>query len=188
MTMPSLVPVHSDYAPDTAPDHFLTLYAQHAETARALASRLLFDPCEAEDVVQDVFLRLWHTPQCFDPQRGSSRAWLLAVVRNRSLDRLRRRVLRPRDDVADFAERLADPAADVLEELTTAARAALLWQLVDNLPPAQADLIRRAFIRGRTHLEIADETGLPLGTVKSRIRLGARKAAMRVAVGYARRR
>jgi len=169
--------VHHDYAPALAPDHFLLLlYAEHAQSARALASRLLFDPSEAEDVVHDVFLGLWHKPQRFDPQRGTSRAWLLTVVRNRSLDRLRRRALRPRDDVADFAERLPDPnAADVLEELASAARAERLWQLVDGLPPLQADLVRRAFIRGQTHHEIAEETGLPLGTVKSRIRLALEK-------------
>ncbi|MBV9324365.1 MAG: sigma-70 family RNA polymerase sigma factor [Chloroflexi bacterium] len=170
------MPLHLDYAPAAAPDHFLALYAQHAETARALANRLLFDRSEAEDVVQDVFLRLWHQPDCFDPARGTGKAWLLTVVRNRSLDRLRRRALRPRDDVAELAERLPDPhAADVLEELTSAARAELLWQLVDSLPACQADLIRRAFITGQTHQEIADETGLPLGTVKSRIRLALEK-------------
>ncbi|HEY1295377.1 MAG TPA: sigma-70 family RNA polymerase sigma factor [Chloroflexota bacterium] len=176
MTLQHIAPLHLDYAPDTAPDHFLALYADHAETARALASRLLFDPTEAEDVVQDVFLRLWHNPTCFDPHRGTGRAWLLTVVRNRSLDRLRRRAARPRDDVADLAERLPDPhAGDILEELTSAARADLLWQLVDRLPPCQADLVRRAFIRGQTHQEMAHETRLPLGTVKSRIRLALDK-------------
>jgi RNA polymerase sigma-70 factor, ECF subfamily len=176
MTMHQLAPLHLDYAPAAAPDHFLALYAQHAETARALASRLLFDRSEAEDVVQDVFLRLWDRPECFDPRRGTGRAWLLTVVRNRSLDRLRRRALHPPGDVADLAERLPDPqAGDVLDELTSAARAELLWQLVDKLPPCQADLIRRAFIQGQTHHEIAEDTGLPLGTVKSRIRLALEK-------------
>jgi RNA polymerase sigma-70 factor, ECF subfamily len=176
MTMLQLAPLHLDYAPSSAPDHLLALYAQYAETARALASRLLFDRSEAEDVVQDVFLRLWDRPSCFDPRRGTGRAWLLTVVRNRSLDRLRRRALHPRDDVAELAEHLPDPqAGDVLDELTSAARAELLWQLVDRLPPCQTDLIRRAFIGGQTHHEIAADTGLPLGTVKSRIRLALEK-------------
>ena len=177
MTLHHIAPLHLDYAPEATPDHhFLALYAEYAETARALASRLLFDPTEAEDVVHDVFLRLWHNPACFDPQRGTGRAWLLTVVRNRSLDRLRRRASRPRDDVADLAERLPDPhAGDVLEELTSAAGAELLWQLVDRLPTCQADLVRRAFIRGQTHQEMAQDTGLPLGTVKSRIRLALDK-------------
>lgn len=160
----------------TSTDDLLALYSEHADTARAVACRLLYDRYEAEDVVQDVFLTLWRRPDCFDPQRGTSRAWLLTVVRNRSLDHLRRRPLRPREDLCELAERLPDPrAADVQDELDAAARAELLWRLVDGLPRCQADLIRRAFVSGQTHQEIANATGLPLGTVKSRIRLGLEK-------------
>jgi RNA polymerase sigma-70 factor, ECF subfamily len=159
-----------------ATDHLLELYALHAETAKALASRLLYDRTEAEDVVQDVFLTLWRKPDCFDPDRGTSRAWLLTVVRNRSLDHLRRRAVFRREDVSDFADRLPDlQTPDVLDQVDDAARNDLLWRIVDTLPPCQADLIRRAFVSGQTHQQIADETGLPLGTVKSRIRLGLDK-------------
>src|SRR5258708_20242458 len=152
------------------------LYSQHADSARALASRLLFDRCEAEDVVQDVFLTLWRRPDRFDPERGTDRSWLLTVVRNRSLDHLRRRGFKHSEDVADLAERLPDPhSADIADELDAAARNKALWQLVDALPPCQADLIRRAYVSGQTHQEIAGDTGLPLGTVKSRIRPGLAK-------------
>ena len=155
-------------------DDVLTLYARHADSARALASRLLCDRGEAEDVVHDVFLTLWCRPVCFDAERGTARAWLMTVVRNRAMDHLRRRFARA--DLADVLDRLPDPghagAADALESTVRAER---LWQLVDDLPRAQADLIRRAFARGQTHQEIALETGLPLGTVKSRIRLGLEK-------------
>jgi RNA polymerase sigma-70 factor, ECF subfamily len=174
---PSAAPDHPDH-----PDHWMSLYAHHAESARALACRLLYDRCEAEDVVHDVFLTLWRRPACFDPSRGTDRAWLLTVVRNRSLDHLRRRL--PREDVTELAERLADPrASEVPEELEGAPSADVLWRMVDALPPSQADLIRRAFVSGQTHQEIADQTGLPLGTVKSRIRLGLVKlrCAMRSA-------
>ena len=61
-----------DYSRSAAPDHLLALYADHADSARALACRLLYDRCEAEDVVQDVFLTLWRRPACFDPERGTS--------------------------------------------------------------------------------------------------------------------
>jgi RNA polymerase sigma factor (sigma-70 family) len=175
--MPSLStapPLQAEYAPSQPTDHLLTLYAEHADSARALASRLLYDRCEAEDVVQDVFLTLWRQPGCFDPHRGTGRAWLLTVVRNRSMDHLRRRF--PREDIAELAERLADPyPRDVLEELEAATRKDLLWRLVDTLPPDQACLIRRAYIEGQTQQAIAADTGLPLGTVKSRIRLGLEK-------------
>jgi RNA polymerase sigma-70 factor (ECF subfamily) len=158
------------------PDYALTLYSEHVDTARALASRLLYDHSEAEDVVQDVFLNLTRRPDCFDPRRGTGRAWLLTVVRNRSLDHLRRRGQRPSRDIWELADRLPDPrAADTLDDLASAARSELLWRLVDSLPACQAELIRRAFISGQTHHQIAEATGLPLGTVKSRIRLGLEK-------------
>src|SRR5579859_5544950 len=173
---------HTQYAASTAADHrddpdqLLALYSEHADSARALASRLLFDRCEAEDVVQDVFLTLWRRPDCFDPDRGTGRAWLLTVVRNRSLDHLRRRACRPREDSDYLADRLPDPhGEDVLDEMDATARSKQLWTFVDALPPCQKDLIRRAFVSGHTHQQIADETGLPLGTVKSRIRLGLDK-------------
>jgi RNA polymerase sigma-70 factor (ECF subfamily) len=163
-----------EYAARGTPDHLLALYAEYAAAARALASRLLYDPCEAEDVVQDVFLTLWRRPECFDPDRGTTRAWLLTVVRNRSMDHLRRRF--PREDVDELAERLPDTQQrDIAEELDIAARRERLWQLVDDLPAPQRDLIRRAYLFGHSHQQIADDTGLPLGTVKSRIRLGLEK-------------
>jgi RNA polymerase sigma-70 factor (ECF subfamily) len=95
-------------------------------------------------------------------------------VRNRSLDHLRRRV--HSEDVAQMAEYLPDAhTPNVLDELDAADNGELLWRPVDVLPPCQADLIRRAFVSGQTHAEIAAATGLPLGTVKSRIRLGLDK-------------
>jgi RNA polymerase sigma-70 factor (ECF subfamily) len=161
------------YAQPAAPDHLLALYSQHADSARALASRLLFDRAEAEDVLQDVFVTLWGRPDAFDPDRGTGRAWFLTVVRNRSMDHLRRRV--PREDVAELADRLPDPQPDIVDAIEHAARRDQLWSAVDQLPRAQADLIRRAYLFGHTHQQIAEDTGLPLGTVKSRIRLGLDK-------------
>src|SRR5579884_1803682 len=128
---------HSPYARIDAPDHLLALYAAHAQDARALAARLLYDAHEAEDVLQDVFVTLWRRPDVFDPDRGTGRAWLLTVVRHRSMDYLRKRV--PRTQLAEVAEQLPDPSArDIADELDAAAGNRQLWQLVANLPPAQA--------------------------------------------------
>src|SRR5690348_11518326 len=104
------------YASHGGPDHLLALYAEHLDSARALACRLLYDPTEAEDVVHDVFLSLFRRPERFDPTRGTARSWLLTVVRNRSLDHLRRRCHVAKKDINDMADRLEDPqCADVLE-------------------------------------------------------------------------
>jgi RNA polymerase sigma-70 factor, ECF subfamily len=178
--------VQFGYVPTQAPDQLLALYSEHASSAHALASRLLFDSAEAEDVVQDVFLTLWRKPERYEPERGTGRAWLMTIVRNRSMDHLRRR--HPRADVFELADRLPDPlVGDVCDELVGLARSDQLWRLVGGLPLAQAELIRRAYQDGQTHQEIADATGLPLGTVKSRIRLGLDKlrAALSFEPGYA---
>jgi RNA polymerase sigma-70 factor (ECF subfamily) len=160
----------------TAPDQVLALYYEHADTARALARRLLFDQSEADDVVHDVFLTLWKRPECFNAERGTGRAWLMTIVRNRSLDELRRRRVRRREDVSELAERIPDPElCDMADEIHAGMRKEVLWRLVDTLPACQADLIRRAYVSGQTHQEIAAECDLPLGTVKSRIRLGLEK-------------
>ena len=128
-----------EYAPTNSPDQLLSLYPEHAGTARALASSLLFDRSDAEDVVQDVFLTLYCRPDCYYPERGTGRALLLTAVRNRSLDQLRRRAIRYREDVSDLAERLPDPeSSDIADDVIAAARGALLWRLVDGLPACQA--------------------------------------------------
>jgi RNA polymerase sigma-70 factor, ECF subfamily len=184
--MPALhsAPSSTAYAAITPTDHVLALYAQYAATAHSLACRLLYDRSEAEDVVHDVFLGLWQRSGGFDPERGTARAWLLAIVRNRSLDHLRRRAGRRQDDISELADRLPDVhAPDVVDQVDTAARSERLWRMVDALPACQADVIRRAFVHGQTHQEIADATGLPLGTVKGRIRLGLEKLRCAVHAG-----
>jgi RNA polymerase sigma-70 factor, ECF subfamily len=149
------------------------LYQRHARSARALASRLLADPTEAEDVVQDVFLTLWGRPCHFDPDRGTGRSWLLRVVRNRTLDRLRRRARHHGEDGLDTVQ--DERALSALEALDDAVDSRELWTAVEGLPGVQRDLIWRTYVQGSTHQQLAAELGLPLGTVKSRIRLGIEK-------------
>src|SRR5579859_5071942 len=108
MPAPLSAPSCTAYAAIAPTDHLVALYAQHADTARSLARRFLYDSAEAEDVVHDVFLTLWLRPGGFDPDRGTGRAWLLTIVRNRSLDRLRRRVGHQHEDISELADRLPD--------------------------------------------------------------------------------
>ena len=153
----------------------------------SVALRVVADPQVAEDVTQDVFLRVWRRPEQFDVKRGKFVTWVLSVTRNRSIDvrrsagrRLRREAPPAADgdaeDVLPSTDERDDPAlATVLADERRAVRKAL-----EVLPPEQKLAIQLAYFGGLTQQEIADQLGQPLGTVKTRIRLGMQK--MRVAL------
>ncbi|MCK9495830.1 MAG: sigma-70 family RNA polymerase sigma factor [Dehalococcoidia bacterium] len=158
------------------------LYDRYSALVFSVSLRVLHDAQLAEDVVQEVFLRLWRQPASFDPGRGRFISWLMSVTRNRALDELRRVSRRnrsedqeedesnPLDGVAS-ADRMDDPALGAeLREQREAVRAAMT-----RLPPEQRRAIELAYFSGLTQAEISDVTGDPLGTVKTRIRLGMRK-------------
>jgi len=138
--------------------------------------RVLGDPGRAEDAVQDAFVNVWNRAASFDAQRGSLRAWLLTSVKNRSIDYLRGRGRREREerelepDVA-YAQSPSDPWREVALSLErTAVRDALA-----SLPAEQRQVVELAYFGGYTHVEIADMARVPLGTVKGRMRLALEK-------------
>ena len=158
------------------------LYDRYSTLVFSVSLRVLHDTQLAEDVVQEVFLRLWRQPASFDPGRGRFISWLMSVTRNRALDELRRVSRRNRSEDADeddsspldtlaTTDRMDDPALGVeLQEQRDAVRMAMT-----RLPPEQRRAIELAYFSGLTQAEISDVTGDPLGTVKTRIRLGMRK-------------
>lgn len=155
------------------------LYERYSALVFSVSLRVLHDTHLAEDVVQEVYLRLWRQPASYDPERGRFISWLMSVTRNRALDELRRVSRRFRaerqdeDPMRDVPtnDRGDDPQLGVmLSEQREAVRAAMT-----RLPPAQREVIELAYFGGLTQVEIADLTGDPLGTVKTRIRLGMRK-------------
>jgi RNA polymerase sigma-70 factor (ECF subfamily) len=153
------------------PDALRELYALHGRATFGFLSRLLGDRAEAEDVQQQVFLEAWQRAERYDPERAGLLTWLLQIARSRAIDQLRRRVPEPRDPASTVA--LADGADDsrideLLEHWRMAGELALL-------PPEEADLLRRRFYVGQSQTEIAAATGLPLGTVKSRMVSGLRR-------------
>jgi len=142
-----------------------SLYDRYSKVVYSVALRVLRDPAAAEDVLQEIFMQIWRNPDSFIATRGSLGGWLAVVSRNRSIDALRRK--RPTDSVEDVA--LASPCnlSDEAERNIMMERAKLV---IVKLPPEQRKTLEMAFFDGLTHSEIAEITGDPLGTVKTRIR------------------
>ena len=158
-------------------DHpaLLALYDRHGRVAYGLAYRILGEAGAAEEAVQDAYVRVWRRASTFDPSRGGVRAWLLTIVHHCAIDLLRRRAGAPpiAAGLDEVAERQAAPDAwsDVVSRLERdRVRAA-----VAALPGEQRRAIELAYFDGLTHREIAEQDGVPLGTVKGRLRLGLRR-------------
>jgi RNA polymerase sigma-70 factor (ECF subfamily) len=160
---------------------FEALYDRYGDLVFSVSLRVVADTHVAEDITQDVFLRVWRRPEQFDVQRGKFITWLLSIARNRSIDERRSQGRRLRhesaptstedEDIIPSADDRDDPAlATVLADERSAVRAALLV-----LPAEQRLAISLAYFGGMTQQEIANQLGQPLGTVKTRIRLGMQK-------------
>jgi RNA polymerase sigma-70 factor, ECF subfamily len=153
---------------------FETLYDRHSRQAFALAKRITERTADAEEATQDAFMSLWRSAATFDGERASLRTWLLMIVRNRSIDRLRAGAHALHDQVAEHADRLE--AAERTEEQVMAMQDYVeARRLVAGLPPEQREIIDLAYIAGFTQNEIAARVGIPIGTVKGRARLGLNK-------------
>lgn len=142
-----------------------TLYDRYSRIVYSVALRVLRDPASAEDVLQEIYMQIWRTPTKFVSTRGSLGGWLAVVARNRAIDTLRRRKsTEPVEDVT-----LAGPCnlAAEAERNTLIERARAVLK---TIPPEQRKTLEMAFFDGLTHSEIAEMTGDPLGTVKTRIR------------------
>lgn len=137
------------------------LYDRHAPLVNGLALRILRNVTEAEEVVQEVFLQVWHQATRFDRKRGSVSGWLCVIARSRALDRLRRRIARREEP----EEALPVPTATPRTDEALAVRAAL-----DALSAEQKLALELAYYEGLSQSEIATKLGQPLGTVKTRMR------------------
>ena len=145
---------------------FETLYESHYDLVYSISKRMLDDPVAAEDVVQSVFFSVWLRPEAF--RGGSFTAWLTTVTKNRARDVLRTRSAYREIEIPP---ELADGNSFVDEVHGRIEIARIVYALA-TLPIAQRVLIERGFLAGCTHGELAKQTGLPLGTIKTRIRAG----------------
>ena len=141
------------------------LFDRYGSMVFSVALRVLNDPGQAEDVMQEIFFQIWRNPDSFVQGRGSMGAWLAVMARNRAIDALRRR--KPTESVDDVV--LASPT-NLASEIERNSLMEKVRQVMKDLPSEQQNSVKLAFFEGLTHSEIAARTGDPLGTVKTRIR------------------
>jgi RNA polymerase sigma-70 factor, ECF subfamily len=154
---------------------FALLYDRHSRAAYGLAYRILGEATAAEDVVQEAFLTVWRQAATYGPERGTVRAWLLAIVHHRAIDHVRRRSYR--EERQQALDAVADPpdSADTWEQARQSVEGQHVREALEHLPPDQRRSITLAYFGGYTHDEIARLLGVPLGTVKGRLRIGLQK-------------
>ena len=143
------------------------LYDLYSGLVYSVALRVLGDRAAAEDVLQEVFMRLWRNPQVFDSSRGSLPAWLAVIARHRAIDSLRKR--RPETDWNDVFLSIEPDLSGDAERRRAIEK---VHELLKTMPAPQRLALEMAFFEGLTHAEIAEKVGDPLGTVKTRIRTG----------------
>ena len=148
-------------------DAVALLYDRYSRVVYAVVSRVLCDSSAAEDILQDVFMQLWRNPQAFNASRGSLAVWLAVIARNRAIDQLRKK--RPETEAAETVI-----AVDADVEYTAERNHAIekVRSVLAGIPAEQRLPLEMAFFEGLTHVEIAEKTGQPLGTIKTRIRSG----------------
>lgn len=157
------------------------LYERHAQAVYRQALRIVGQPTLAEDLVQETFIRAWRAARTATEPVRDPQAWLLRIARNLAVDALRRQAVRPqpveREESTPIFELVVDHAPEPEAALTTSARRVAVRRALGALPREQRQAIELAFFEGLSHQAIAAHQGLPLGTVKTRVRLGLRKLA-----------
>ncbi|CAN5714705.1 sigma-70 family RNA polymerase sigma factor [soil metagenome] len=157
---------------------FDALYRRYSSPAYGLAYRITAQQVLAQDVVHEAFMALWRAPEAFDPARGAFRTFFLSLVHHRAVDTVRREErIRARQERASNLEPLAveDPAEGVIDAADMASRRVEVRAALDTLSPEQRQVLEMAYYAGKTQVQIAEEIGVPLGTVKTRTMAAMRK-------------
>lgn len=142
------------------------IYERYGRLAYGYLTRTIGDPSQAEDVQQQVFLEVWQRGPGFDPERASMATWIMTIARSRAVDHLRKRIPEPRDPAGSLAVLDARQFADPVDELHEQWR---LAALLAELPEEEAEVLRMRFHLNLSQSEIAERTGIALGTVKTRM-------------------
>lgn len=147
---------------------FAELFEYFAPRIKSFLLKGGANPDQADELAQETMIAVWQKAGQFDPAKASASTWIFTIARNRRIDALRK-VSRPEVDADDLD--LADDALPASEMLSQQEETDIMADAISALPPEQADLLYKSFFEDKTHADIAKETNLPLGTVKSRIRL-----------------
>jgi RNA polymerase sigma-70 factor (ECF subfamily) len=154
------------------------LHRRHQALLRTVISRIIHNDHDVDEVLQECLLEVWQRADNYSAEKGHAIGWLVTLARRRTIDRLRRKMAYGRaQDRFRIASATASEAVDsgADEEAAQSDRAHAVAELIAHLPPAQQDVIRLTFYRGLSQREIAARTGIPLGTIKTRIELAIRK-------------
>ncbi len=152
---------------------FQALYDHFAPRLKSRLMRNGASPGAAEDVVQEAFIKIWRKASSFDPSKASAAAWIFTIARNMHIDSIRKSA-RPEPDLNDPSF-VQQPHEDAGTAFDAQERAVLIRQVIKTLPDAQQTVLFRSYFDEETHNEIAESLKLPIGTVKSRIRLALQK-------------
>ena len=161
---------------------FSALYDAVAPQVLGLATHILRDQAQAEEVTQEVFVEVWQKAHTFDPARGSAKSWVLRLAKSRSIDRLRSWRSAQARDTEDFNRQLTTWVAPAEEEAAQRLESQELQELIDSIGEPHRSALMLAYFGEYTHQEIADATGVALGTAKTRVRDGLQKLRKAVTV------
>lgn len=158
---------------------FEQLYDQSSSLLFTLVSRIVGNPGDAADLLQEIYLEVWRKASNYDRARGTPMAWLVTLARSRAIDRVRALGSRGKGVTASLddtpASDLIAAGTDALELRAANERQSLIWKALATLPLVQRQAIELAYYEGLTHVEISERLNVPLGTIKTRIRLAMEK-------------
>ncbi len=153
------------------------LYDRYSRLAFSLAVRIVGDRALAEEITADCFVSVWRASASYSEERGRFVSWFMSVVRHRAIDELRRLNVRPEGNAVELDEALqtVSPSEGLDDRMDAQQRRAVVRSVLASLPAPQREALELAYFGGLTQQEIADKTGTPLGTIKTRMRLGMQK-------------
>ncbi len=162
------------------PEALAMLHDRYASMLKAVIIKVLHNDAEADDMLQEVFVEIWNRAGSYCADKGKPLGWIITLTRRRSIDRLRKRdaYCRAEDRLAEETKNAPSSYTGRLdEEIAHAEMRQILLPVLNGLPVAQKEAIEFAFFKGMSQREIAAHTGIPLGTIKTRLELGLRKVA-----------